>query len=76
MKQFKSLAWLLVAALIMPARRGHGALSSLLTIAAIRPAVEVKVIVSVACLIRLFTSFSFVFSSNSCRESWMDFWTN
>ena len=76
MRRFKSLAWLLVAVLIMPERRGRGALSSLLTIAAIRSAAEVKVIVSVACLIRLFSSFSFVFSLNSCRGSWMAFLTN
>ena len=77
MRRFRSLAWLLVAVLIIPARRGRGALSSLLIIAAIRSAAEVKIVDSVACLIRLFTSsFSFVFSSNSRRGSWMAFVTN
>ena len=76
MGRYRSLAWLLVAVLIIPERRRRGALSSLLIIAAIRSAAEVKIVVSVACLIRLFTSFSFVFSSNSCRGSWMAFVTN
>ena len=76
MRWFRSLAWLLVAVLIIPMSRGRGALSSLLMIAAIRSAAEVKVVVSVACLTRLFTSFSFVLMSNSCRGRWMAFVTN
>jgi hypothetical protein len=36
----------------------------------------VKVVDSVACLIRLFTSFSFVLISNSWRGMWMAFVTN
>ena len=76
MRRFRSLAWLLVAVLIIPTSRGRGALSSLLMIAAIRSAAEVNVVVSVACLTRLLTSFSFVFISNSCRGMWMAFVTN
>ena len=58
MRRFRSLAWLLVAVLIIPTSRGRGALSLLLMIAAIRSAAEVNVVVSVACLTRLLTSFS------------------
>ena len=76
MRRFRSLAWFLVAVLIIPTSKGRGDLSSLLIIAAIWSAAEVKIVVSVACLIRLFASFSFVFSSNSCRVSWMAFVTN
>ena len=76
MRRFSSLAWLLVADFMIPARRGRGALSSLLTIAAIRSTAEVNATVSVACLIRLLTSFSFDISSNSCRGSLIAFSTN
>ena len=76
MQRVRSLVWLLIVVLIIPARRGRGALSSLLTSSAIRSAAEVNVNVSVACLIRLLTSFSFDFSSNSCRGSSIAFSMN
>ena len=76
MRRFSSLAWLLVVVFMIPARRGQEALSYLLTIAAIRSAAEVNATVSVACLIRLHTSFSFDLSSNSCKGSLTAFSTN
>ena len=76
MRRFSSLAWLLVVVLMIPARRGRGALSSLLTIAAIQSTAEGNATVSFACLICLLTSFSFDLSSNSCRGSLIAFSTN
>lgn len=69
-RRFMSLLHLLVAVLIKPVMIGRLAASSLLTTAAIRSAAEMKMIGSVADLIRLVTSFSeaIVWNSFSGRQ--------